>query len=839
MKGAPAARACGDEIDCAAADVLNGSEAEANAGGGGSEVAVGDVDVGRENGDAHVAALVDVLDHLGGVAGFGGEERGHELAGEMGFEIAGDEGEVGVGEGVGFVEAVAGELLHEVEGFGGLLFVVAALGGAGEEAGALLGHLLGVLFAHGAAEDVGFAERIAGQAVGDLHHLFLVDHDAVGLFENFLEDGEIVDHLLAAMLAIDEVVDDAALDGAGAVEGVEGAEILDADGLVFAEDVAHAGGFELEDAAGEAFGEDGVGGRIFEGKVVDVELHAAMFFDERDGVVYDVEGGEAEEVHLEKRKLLKGGHVVLSDNFVAICFIKRDEFLEGDGADDDAGGVDSGVAGEALDFAGDFEDLADARVFAGGFLEAGLLFEGVGELNVELVGDELGDALDFGEGQVEGAADVLDGGAGGEGAEGDDLGDLLAAVFFGDVLNDLAAAAGVEIDVDVGHADALGIEEAFEEQAVLKGIDVGDLHGIADEAAGGRAAAGADGDAARFGEADEVPNDEEIAGELHLLDHADFAVEAFGVGGEIVLERAVAMEGFEALAAAFEALADDEFEIGVGGVFGGDVEFGERLLDLFELDLAALGDVPGAVQRVFGIGEEGEHFGARFEVELRPVEAHAILVAHGLAGLDAEEDFVGAGVVAAEVVGVVGGDEREAGVFGEAVDEREEGLVLVEAVVLEFEEEIVFAEEVRVFVGEAAGFVVAVGEEGFVDVAAKAGRERDQAFGVAAEQVLIDAGLVVEAFEIGGGDELDEVAVALLVLAEEDEVVVAVRIVAELAALLGDVDFAADDGVDAGGFGGVVKFDGAEEVAVVGEGDGGGFLLGDKLHELRDFASAI
>ena len=200
---------------------------------------------------------------------------------------------------------------------------------------------------------------------------------------------------------------------------------------------------------------------------------------------------------------------------------------------------------------------------------------------------------------------------------------------------------------------------------------------------------------------------------------------------------------------------------------------------------------------------------------------------------------MGARVVAAEVVRVVGGDERESGFFGEAVDEGEEGLVFIETVVLEFEEEVVLAEEVGVFVGEAAGFVVAVGEEGFVDVAAKASGEGDEAFGVAAEQVLIDAGLVVEAFEVGGGDELDEVAVALLVLAEEDEVVVAVRVVAHLAALLRDVDFAADDGVDAGGFGGVVKFDGAEEVAVIGEGDGGGFLLGDELHELRDFASAI
>jgi hypothetical protein len=52
------------------------------------------------------------------------------------------------------------------------------------------------------------------------------------------------------------------------------------------------------------------------------------------------------------------------------------------------------------------------------------------------------------------------------------------------------------------------------------------------------------------------------------------------------------------------------------------------------------------------------------------------------------------------------------------------------------------------------------------------------------EQVLIDARLVVEAFEKGGGNHLDEVAVAFLVFAEQDQVVVAVGIAAGLVALL-------------------------------------------------------
>ena len=60
------------------------------------------------------------------------------------------------------------------------LRVDAARHGAVDEDGALLGHLLGLLLAHRAAQQVRAAERVAGQHLRDLHHLFLVQDHAVG-----------------------------------------------------------------------------------------------------------------------------------------------------------------------------------------------------------------------------------------------------------------------------------------------------------------------------------------------------------------------------------------------------------------------------------------------------------------------------------------------------------------------------------------------------------------------------------------------------------------------------------------------------------------------------------
>ena len=66
---------------------------------------------------------------------------------------------------------------------------------------------------------------------------------------------------------------------------------------------------------------------------------------------------------------------------------------------------------------------------------------------------------------------------------------------------------------------------------------------------------------------------------------------------------------------------------------------------------------------------------------------------------------------------IVGRDQLDAGFVRELVDQRDEPLILLQAVVLDFEEEIVLAEDVGIGVRHAAGFVVAVGEDGLVDVA--------------------------------------------------------------------------------------------------------------------------
>ncbi len=99
-------------------------------------------------------------------------------------------------------------------------------------------------------------------------------------------------------------------------------------------------------------------------------------------------------------------------------------------------------------------------------LELRLFLQRVIERDAELEGNELRDPVDKAVGHAEHAADVAHHGLRRHGAVGDDLRDALAAVLLRHVVDDPVAAVHAEVDVEVGHRDAFGIQEALEQQVV-------------------------------------------------------------------------------------------------------------------------------------------------------------------------------------------------------------------------------------------------------------------------------------------------------------------------------------------------------------------------------------
>ena len=140
-------------------------------------------------------------------------------------------------------------------------------------------------------------------------------------------------------------------------------------------------------------------------------------------------------------------------------------------------------------------------------------------------------------------------------------------------------------------------------------------------------------------------------------------------------------------------------------------------------------------------------------------------------------------------------------------------------VALEFQK-VAVAEQIPIPAGGTDGVVIApVGQEAR-DLGRWAAGQTDQAGAVLLQQRLVDAGAVVKPLDVGFGDQLHQVAVSGVIAGEQHEVRrAAFRWVFVVPAVVGDVNFAADDRLDAFLAAGGIEIDHAVKSAVVGNGE--------------------
>jgi hypothetical protein len=196
------------------------------------------------------------------------------------------------------------------------------------------------------------------------------------------------------------------------------------------------------------------------------------------------------------------------------------------------------------------------------------------------------------------------------------------------------------------------------------------------------------------------------------------------------------------------------------------------------------------------------------------LEAPALRVLERVAGLDAEQRLVRARVFVLEVVHVAGRDEPEPGALGELRQLRVDPLLRLEVRVLHLDVGVVLAEDLDepVEIGSRIGGPLLL--QRFADAPGEAARERDQPLRVALEQLPVDARLVVITLEVGRRGELDQVRVAGVVGREQRQVRVPLRL---RPPVVGDVDLATEQRLDAVLAGLALELDRAGHGAVVGE----------------------
>ena len=352
------------------------------------------------------------------------------------------------------------------------------------------------------------------------------------------------------------------------------------------------------------------------------------------------------------------------------------------------------MARHAFEALADVDDLLDLGVLRHHVLEDRVLGERLVERHVERRRDLLGDPIDIGIRHVERAPHVPHHRLRLHRPEGDDLRDVLAAVLPRDVVDDLAAASLAEVDVDIGQRDALGIQEALEDQVEVERIDVGDAHAPGDQRSGGRASTWSDRDPLLAGVSDEVPDDQEVARVPHLPDHRDLVIETTDVLVDRLAEPPGSRQLLKPRQALGEAFARDVLEVLVERESVRHAKRGQMVLPLRDRDVAALGDEHRVPQRLRMVLEDGRHLLGGLEKELIAGVAEALRVVDRLARADAEQDVVRLVVALPQVVHVVGGDEREPEIAGQRNDAAVDDLLLLDALILHLEEEVVLPQDV-------------------------------------------------------------------------------------------------------------------------------------------------
>ncbi len=324
----PALFPCGpDELNGPFAHVLDRGQSKADAFFHHGEVPPALIDVRRQDPDPKVAALGDVSDDLIRIAHDTGKKSGHELCGIMGLQISGLIRDQGIGRRMTFIETVTRKISHQVKDLLGLFLrdLMMPLSALDKE-GFLLLHFLRLFLPHRPPKKIGLTHRKPGQHIGDLHDLFLIDDNAVGLFEDLLQLRQFILHRDLAALPFDEVIHHPAADRAGTIKGEEGDEILESFRFQLDQEIPHPGALQLKHAGGLPASQKLIGFRI--GQRQGHDLHGLIrwtfFIDEFNGLVNHGQGAQAQQVELDQPDLLKITHRVLCDDLIVGSAVERD-----------------------------------------------------------------------------------------------------------------------------------------------------------------------------------------------------------------------------------------------------------------------------------------------------------------------------------------------------------------------------------------------------------------------------------------------------------------------------------------------------------------------------------
>ena len=379
---------------------------------------------------------------------------------------------------------------------------------------------------------------------------------------------------------------------------------------------------------------------------------------------------------------------------------------------------------------GHIDQFLDSSIILNQVFEIRILIQRFIERDMQFGGHHLRDLVHFRICHFHPAARVPNDSARRHRAERNDLRNVLAPVLFRDVVDHLSASVHAKVDIDVGQRHAFGIEETLKQQAVLQGIKIRDPHAIGHEAARGRTAARTDRDFVLTGIVNEIPDNEEVSRIFHALNDAHLFFEPLLISGDRILQHPAVRQCRQVSQALLKTVANNLRKIGIDRKARWNNELREWVFHLLQLEIAPLGDLDGLIQKNRDFTKNTIHLLAGLEIKLIRVKLHPIRIVDGFARLNAQKNVMRAAIIFVHVVAVVGSSRPDARALGNAQHVGNDLALLFEAVIMDFEKESAFAEDILIFGGALLGQFDAARQQVRSDFAVQACGEGNQAFAV-------------------------------------------------------------------------------------------------------------
>ena len=357
--------------------------------------------------------------------------------------------------------------------------------------------------------------------------MLLIDGDAVGILQVFLHNGYIVSYGLLSVLTADKLR--YVTHRTGTIEGVHCNEVLEYCRLQFAQVFLHTARLKLERAYGAPLLVELIGLGVVDRNIVKVNINASCHLDVSTCLLQLRQRFKSEEVHLDESCRFYHMTIILS----AVGFRSLEIGVVGGRkwhmianrvtADDETTGVYACTSHRSLQHLGIFYSVRQRLVVAHLCL---LQFLGalycIRQVHLHAVGQAVGNCLAQGVRHrywhLLHSRHVLQRVLRCHRGVGDDMRAVLVAVFVLHPFKHLSAPVIVEVGIDIGQGDTVGVKETLEQEVVFQRVNLRYSETIGNNTTSRRTSTRSHHHTQFVaGRVDEVLHNEEVTWESHSL----------------------------------------------------------------------------------------------------------------------------------------------------------------------------------------------------------------------------------------------------------------------------------------------------------------------------------